>query len=69
MIFLTVAGPNQETLSASGVSTGLNEIFIAAILLTGCTERAERAVVDGIETLGEDGKSEEYPRIRFCKQP
>jgi len=59
MIFLTVAGPNQETLSASGVSTGLNEIFIAAILLTGCTERAERAVVDGIETLGEDGISED----------
>ena len=57
MTFLTVAGANQDTLDANGVSKGLNEMFIAAILLTGCTERAERAVVEVIETLGEDDVS------------
>jgi len=58
MTFLTVARANQDTLDANGVSKVLNEMFIAAILLTGCTERAERAVVEAIETLGEDDVSE-----------
>ncbi|MCU1301918.1 MAG: hypothetical protein JWQ87_2202 [Candidatus Sulfotelmatobacter sp.] len=57
MTFLTVDGANRYTSNANGVSEGLNEMFIAAILLTGCTERAERAVVEGIETLGEDDVS------------
>jgi hypothetical protein len=56
MTFLTADRANQDTSDANGVGQGLNEMFIAAILLTGCTERAERAVVEGIE-LGEDDLS------------
>ena len=56
MTFLTVAA-NQDTLDAIGVSQGLNEMFIVAILLTGCIERAERAVVEAMETLGEEDLS------------
>jgi hypothetical protein len=59
MTFLTVAGANQDTLDANGVSKGLDEVFIAAILLTGCTEGAERVVVEAIETLGDDEISED----------
>ena len=34
------------------------EVFIAAVLLTGSADRAERAVVEGIETLAGDDVSE-----------
>jgi hypothetical protein len=54
MTFLMVDRANQDTSAAKGVSERLNEMFIAAMLLTGCTERAERAVVDAIDALGED---------------
>jgi hypothetical protein len=58
MTFLTVDKAHQETLAANRVSESLNEIFTAAILLTGSAERAECAVLEGIETLGEDDVSE-----------
>jgi hypothetical protein len=54
MTFLTVEKAYQDTLDAIGVSEGLNETFTAAILLTGSAERAECAVLKGIETLGDD---------------
>jgi hypothetical protein len=45
MTFLTADRANQDTSDANGVGQGLNEVFIAAILLTGCTEGAEHALV------------------------
>ena len=59
MTFLTVDTANQDTVDANGVSKGLDEVFIAAILLTGCAEQAERAVVEAIQTLGDDEISED----------
>ena len=50
MTFLTVDTANQDTVKLNGVSKGLDGVFIAAILLTGSAEQAERAVVETIET-------------------
>ena len=58
MTFLTVEKGYQDTFNAKGASQGLNETFTAAILLTGSAERAECAVLQGIETLSEDDVSE-----------
>jgi len=58
MTFLTVDTANQDTVKLNGVSKGLDGVFIAAILLTGSAEQAERAVVETIETLGGDEISE-----------
>lgn len=51
MTFLTVDVADQGTLDANGVSESLNEMFTAAILLTGNADRAECAVLKGVETL------------------
>jgi hypothetical protein len=59
MTFLTVERANQNTADGNGVSKALDEVFIAAILLTGCTELAERAVGEAIETLGDNEISED----------
>ena len=57
MTFLTVDRATQDTVDANGVSKGLDEVFIAAILLAGSTEQAERAVVEAIAALGGDETS------------
>jgi hypothetical protein len=59
MTFLTANTANQDTVHANGVNKSLDEVFIAAILLAGCTEQAERVVVEAIETLGDDEISED----------
>jgi hypothetical protein len=51
MTFLTVDVADQDMLDAHGVSESLNEMFTVAILLTGNADRAECAVLEGIETL------------------
>jgi DNA-directed RNA polymerase specialized sigma24 family protein len=58
MTSLTVDTADQDTLDTNGVGESLNEVFIAAVLLTGSADRAERAVVEGIETLAGDDVSE-----------
>ncbi len=66
MTFLTVDTADQDTVGADGVSKGLNEVFIAAILLAGCSEQAERAVVEAIETLGdEEGPRQPPPTVSW----
>jgi hypothetical protein len=54
MTCLAVDKAHRNTLDATGVSEGFNEIFTTSLLLTGSAERAERAVLKGIETLSQD---------------
>jgi len=54
MTCLAVDKAHRNTLDAIGVSESLNEMFTTSLLLTGSAERAERAVLEGIETMGQD---------------
>jgi hypothetical protein len=45
MTLLTVDRVNQDNLDANGFSESLNEMFTAAVLLTGSAERAECALL------------------------